>query len=402
MESSQTKKRNMFFSEMSKFPTELFKYLSLRMRQVWIWSFLLVEFCFIIASNIKKEVVKRMFWGRNSFYRQLFHVSIIVITFLTFFNGIAGRMAGLGSNQNQGLNIAEGQIGYNDMILQYANAKTFTIKEAGELPFDVIEHEVQEGESLETIAKKYSINDVSSIQWANDLDPYSTNLKIGQVLKIPPMVGVLKEAKEGDTPESIIKNIENAYLYDVLELNDLQEGEVIAEGRSIFVPNGDIPLPPPKVAKASSGGSGTYIDIADSGINIPAGTFVNPLGGCSGYSYSRGYSTYHTGVDLAKRGGCWIQSIGPGVVQKAQWCPGGLGFCVVIKHPNGVSSLYAHGDGTFAVKAGETVSAGQKILYMGNTGNSYGTHLHFSMAVSDQDVINCYRCRKNPKGIVPY
>lgn len=54
------------------------------------------------------------------------------------------------------------------------------------------------------------------------------------------------------------------------------------------------------------------------------------------------------------------------------------GNCVKIDHGNGYATLYAHMD-TVVVKKDEAVKKGQKIGTMGNTGNSYGAHLHFEV-----------------------
>ena len=56
------------------------------------------------------------------------------------------------------------------------------------------------------------------------------------------------------------------------------------------------------------------------------------------------------------------------------------GNYVKIKHPNGYYTLYAHMKyGSVTVKKGDRVEKGQVIGYMGNTGNSYGAHLHFEV-----------------------
>ena len=56
------------------------------------------------------------------------------------------------------------------------------------------------------------------------------------------------------------------------------------------------------------------------------------------------------------------------------------GNYVKVKHDNGYSTLYAHlAKGTVAVSNGQRVSKGQRLGYMGDTGNSYGAHLHFEV-----------------------
>lgn len=405
MVDSPNKKQSLivtFLAYLDFFP-DLLVYLSLRLRQFFVWSSLIFEFISIVYLNIKKEVIRRMFWGRNSLYRQIFHFTILFVTFITLINGVSSRIANVVSPMSEGISVSQGHIGNTDMILQYANAKMFTVRGTEDLPFDVIQHEVKEGDSLESIAEEYGIDDIASIQWANGMDPYSKKIIVGQILKIPPMKGVLKEAKKGDTAKSIIRGVKDANVIDVLELNNISSvDEIIEEGRMIFIPNGSIPLRAPD-ANVQTGGSGNYIDIVNPGVNIPEGTFISPMGdpSCSDYAIARGYASHHTGYDFVKSGGCWIRTVGSGTVKYARWNSGGLGFAVVIDHGNGIQTVYGHGNGTFAVKEGDTVQAGQKIMYMGNTGYSFGTHLHFSLSANNQDVLNCYRCRIPIEGIVP-
>lgn len=130
--------------------------------------------------------------------------------------------------------------------------------------------------------------------------------------------------------------------------------------------------------------------------------YSNPLSdeSCEGYTITRGWARGHTGVDMQKKGGCWISAVASGDVVHAGTCSGGLGFCVVIKHDNGLSSLYAHGNGDFKVEEGFRVNPGDKIMYMGCSGKCTGTHLHFSLLPKGAGIEN-YSARINPVGIVP-
>lgn len=58
------------------------------------------------------------------------------------------------------------------------------------------------------------------------------------------------------------------------------------------------------------------------------------------------------------------------------------GNYIKIKHPNGYYTLYAHLESVY-VKNGQNVKKGEKIGYMGNTGNAYGAHLHFEVRTSE-------------------
>lgn len=61
------------------------------------------------------------------------------------------------------------------------------------------------------------------------------------------------------------------------------------------------------------------------------------------------------------------------------------GNCIKLEHTNGYSTLYAHLD-SVAVKLGDTVKKGQVIGRMGNTGNSYGAHLHWEVRKNNKHV----------------
>ena len=93
---------------------------------------------------------------------------------------------------------------------------------------------------------------------------------------------------------------------------------------------------------------------------------------------------YHDGLDISGTGfGSPIYAISGGVVRASGY--GGMvgnsaGLNVVIEHPNGYWSIYAHLSATY-VNVGDTVSRKQKIAAMGHTGRASGTHLHLGISI---------------------
>lgn len=91
-----------------------------------------------------------------------------------------------------------------------------------------------------------------------------------------------------------------------------------------------------------------------------------------------GASTYHQGVDLAGPAGTPIYATRAGTVTSATFS-NSAGYYVTINHGDGYSSIYMHMT-NYVVSYGQTVSQGQLIGYMGSTGISTGSHLHFGIA----------------------
>jgi len=86
----------------------------------------------------------------------------------------------------------------------------------------------------------------------------------------------------------------------------------------------------------------------------------------------------HTGVDFPEPTGTPIHAGGVGVVSFAGFNTGGYGNLVVITHRLGFESWYAHMS-RLAASAGQHVSGGQTIGYVGSTGHATGPHLHFEV-----------------------
>ena len=113
-------------------------------------------------------------------------------------------------------------------------------------------------------------------------------------------------------------------------------------------------------------------------------------------------SSFHYGIDFYAPEGTPVYAMADGTVTVAKTgctvgdmsCGGGCGNNVVIDHGNGEQSVYMHAS-RVVVTAGQHVSRGDLIMYSGNTGHSYGAHLHLSMKDSKQPCTNKY-CYVNP------
>lgn len=96
----------------------------------------------------------------------------------------------------------------------------------------------------------------------------------------------------------------------------------------------------------------------------------------------------HEGIDIGARTGTSIVASADGKISFAGVKPG-FGMFVQIDHGYGIESFYAHAESLF-VKRGQTVSRGDLIAGIGNTGASTGPHLHYEIRVNGTPVDPLY------------
>lgn len=126
-------------------------------------------------------------------------------------------------------------------------------------------------------------------------------------------------------------------------------------------------------------------------IGVTKGRFIWPVVGLfTVYSwYGWRNLGWHSGIDISGSGasGALIVAAESGTVITSGWNDGGYGYYVIIEHSDGVRTLYGHClSGSLMVKAGDKVSTGQAIARVGNTGYSFGAHLHFEVRVNGSPV----------------
>lgn len=134
-------------------------------------------------------------------------------------------------------------------------------------------------------------------------------------------------------------------------------------------------------SSSSSSSEGWITPCSYVALTSPYGWRIHPI---------TGKNSFHNGVDLANAQGTPIYAARSGTVTTATYS-GAYGYYVTINHGDGYSTLYAHMT-HYIVSAGQSVSQGQVIGYMGSTGWSTGPHLHYTVYLNGNTV--------NPAGYI--
>lgn len=142
----------------------------------------------------------------------------------------------------------------------------------------VVEYTVQPGDSIGIIASDFGVS-VDTIIWANNIRNPNV-LSLGQVLKIPPVTGVIHTVKAGDTVASIAKKYK-ADPEKILSFNKLDDDKTLILGNEIIVPDGQLSGPKPSVKSIAQNSSG-------SGIYKPVGD-----GQCVAFVQAHGFANMH-------------------------------------------------------------------------------------------------------------
>ncbi len=241
---------------------------------------------------------------------------------------------------------------------------------------------VEKGDTLSTIAEMFDVS-VNTIRWENNLSGQS--ISIGQKLNILPVTGIKHTVKSGDTVSKIAAKYD-AEGEDVLIFNGISKGDGLKQGDIIFVPNGVIvPVVKSPSVKAPTTSKNTY-----SNTKAPSGYYIKPAAGIITSPYGPRRGGFHYGVDIGNARGTTVVAAASGVVvntlsycvEGKSSCGGRYGNYITIQHSNGTRTRYAH-LAKVSVSVGESVSQGEKIGTLGNTGGSTGPHLHFEVENSN-------------------
>ena len=272
---------------------------------------------------------------------------------------------------------------------------------------EFITYDVQEGDTIESIADRFSLAP-ESIAWTNDTDIVQRWLQPGDVLDIPPTDGVMvKTVGTTRTIAYYAEEYEVADPYVIIdsplnpELRTATPDTVPPDATDIFIPGGQaenivwvaaIEVTEGSTSSSTSSGnnggsSGTVPSVAqvrfqagqpgDCGLQDAVGgtAWVNPLDG--GYRITRGFSSYHSGIDLAASPGTPVKAANGGRVIFSGWNGFGYGYMIAVVH-GATMTVYGHLS-AYYTSCGQDVYAGQVIGEVGSTGNSSGPHLHFEI-----------------------
>jgi lipoprotein NlpD len=219
-----------------------------------------------------------------------------------------------------------------------------------------VRHRVAAGETMFRIARAYGIT-VEELAAANGIkDPRS--LSVGQELLVPTVA-----PEEGE------------------EAHSEPDLEPVPGGQSPrVVDRGDLPPRPPR-----TGTGGTR---PGKGVSRPApatrGLLDWPLRGVLYGRFGKKGKEPHDGIDLAAPSGTPVKTAQEGSVLYAGEQQG-YGLIVIVQHPNGIITLYAH-NRDLRVTTGQTVRRSQVIATVGESGRTSGPHLHFEVRVDGKPV----------------
>ncbi len=229
---------------------------------------------------------------------------------------------------------------------------------------------VRPGDTVLGIAAKFGLRP-ETIQWANPtLESNPDLLRVGDRLVILPVDGALHVVQPGDTLSSIATKykVETQAIADY-PLNGLESiNTSLSVGMQLVIPHGIKPYIPRRVV--------AYSGPAPQGATKGSGVFVWPTSGTITQPFWGG----HRALDIGAWTGTPVKAADSGYVIAANaggW-NSGYGTMVMIDHGNGFVTLYGHMNSIY-VRQGESVSKGQQIGTVGNTGRSTGPHLHFEI-----------------------
>ena len=244
----------------------------------------------------------------------------------------------------------------------------------------IVRYKVKTGDTLNGIANHFGVGPMT-VWWANKLNN-KDELHVGQMLRIPPVSGLVVTVKDTDTLDSL------AAEYDVkparvLELNGLDDPTLVV-GQVLVLPGAQGRPDPdaqahaqaraaadvlrrrrtPAAAAAVEHGGGHVSRGGPSSYN--GGQFHWPVVGGGNY-ISQYFHSGHTAIDIAADYGSPVVAAAGGRVVFAGWKSNGGGWQVWMSHGSGIYTTYNHMS-SLSVGTGQSVGRGDRVGRIGQTG----------------------------------
>ena len=368
------------FLEMATFAIFLVGYLGRRL--LGLILFLLTRLPLHVAhliATLKFHFVRKLVWGRGGWFNPVSNLGLLALASTVFITG--GLLSGTTLVRSSSGFASNDFVSATDVLASYQTPQT-------EIPSDrprseSIDYVVEGGDSLSSIGEKFKVS-ADAIRYANNLSDENI-LSVGQKLSIPPVSGIIYTVKSGDTIEGIAQKYKVA-AQAIADFNYIVDNSDLKAGQKIVLPEAEIPPLPPKFVAPPLANRG-----APNGILVPLSAYNEPGSpgyvpgstGSFGWPVGRRYISqyfynYHLGIDIPGNIGDPIYAADGGRVARSGWWPGGFGNAVKIDHGNGYSTMYAHMS-AIEVSVGQEVGKGQLIGHIGNTGRSFGAHLHLAV-----------------------
>ncbi len=228
-------------------------------------------------------------------------------------------------------------------------------------------YQVNKGDTLWDISRKFKV-DLEILRIINKLDG-SCALSIGQILEIPYHRSRVHTIKAGDTLWGIAERYEVS-LSQLSQANPDINPQRLKIGNRIAVPD------------STASVSALAVQPSRSYAGFSMGMMAWPVSGSITSPYGWRKSGFHHGIDIAGDIGDAIEAAAAGKVTFA----GNrsiYGKTVVIEHPDGRQSIYAHCQ-KILVDKNDYVVKGQSIATIGMTGRTTGPHLHFEVKINGE------------------
>ena len=254
-------------------------------------------------------------------------------------------------------------------------------------------YKVQSGDTLSEISLKVGLPLDTIVAMNDELDDENSIIRVDQelIITVPePQLSVIwtevaRDDRIFDLPTEYIYN--NSWYTDKKVTRQQPSAGYHETVAQITRRNGDVLTTEVLYEEVGMEAVAKVIEV---GTQVPP-SYIKPISGgrmSSGFGRrkapKKGASTYHKGIDWATPVGTAVVASSSGTVARAGW-GSGYGYVIYINHPDGKVTRYGHLS-KILVKAGQSVSQGQKIALSGNTGVSTGPHIHFEILVNGVQV----------------